>query len=85
MRAPMRAVELTGTVDEQQHLQLDTPLPFAGPARVKVIVMYPLDDEPDETEWLYAAARNPAFAFLREPQEDIYTLADGQPFHDDPA
>ena len=37
-------------------------------------------DEPDEVEWLHAAARNPAFAFLREPQEDIYTLDDGQPF-----
>jgi hypothetical protein len=85
MRAPMTAVELTGTIDEQQHLQLDAPLPFAGPARVKVIVLYPLDDEPDEAEWLYAAARNPAFAFLHEPQEDIYTLDDGQPFNDDAA
>ncbi len=36
-------------------------------------------DEPDEVEGLYAAARNPAFAFLYEPQEDIYTLDDGQP------
>ena len=84
MRAPMTAVELTGTIDEQQHLLLDTPLPFIGPARVKVIVLYPLDEEPDEAEWLYAAARNPAFAFLHEPQEDIYTLDDGQPFNDDP-
>ena len=81
----MTAVELTGTIDEKQHLQLDAPLPFAGPARVKVIVLYPLDDEPDEAEWLYAAARNPAFAFLHEPQEDIYTLGDGLPFNDDPA
>jgi hypothetical protein len=31
-------------------------------------------NEPDEAEWLYAAAHNPAFAFLHEPQEDIYTL-----------
>ncbi|HZY43055.1 MAG TPA: hypothetical protein VFF59_13775 [Anaerolineae bacterium] len=42
-------------------------------------------DEPGESEWLYAAARNPAFAFLHEPQEDIYTLDDGQPFNDDQA
>jgi hypothetical protein len=51
MRAPITAIELTGTIDE-----------------------------PSEAEWLYAAARNPAFAFLHEPQEDIYTLDDGQPF-----
>jgi len=23
---------------------------------------------------------SPAFSFLKEPQEDIYTLADGKPF-----
>ncbi len=38
--------------------------------------------EQDDGEWLKAAARNPAFDFLREPIEDIYTLADGKPFHD---
>jgi hypothetical protein len=85
MRATMTAVELTGTIDEQRHLQLDAPLPFNGPARVKVIVLYPLDDEPSEAEWLYTAAHNPAFASLHEPQEDIYTLDDGQPFDDDQA
>ncbi|HOU12085.1 MAG TPA: hypothetical protein PKZ84_03140 [Anaerolineae bacterium] len=35
-------------------------------------------DEIDEVEWLYAAAHNPAFDFLRDPEEDIYTLADGK-------
>ena len=33
----------------------------------------------DEIEWLRAAAANPAFEFLKEPEEDIYTLADGRP------
>jgi hypothetical protein len=36
----------------------------------------------DEKEWLQAAAINPAFDFLKDPEEDIYTLADGKPFHD---
>ena len=36
----------------------------------------------DETDWLRAAATNPAFAFLNDPAEDVYTLADGKPFHD---
>jgi hypothetical protein len=39
-----------------------------------------MGDEWDETEWLQAAARNPAFAFLSDPEEDIYSLADGEPF-----
>lgn len=31
----------------------------------------------DEQEWLEAAASNSVFNFLKDPQEDIYTLADG--------
>ena len=76
MDAKMRAVELTGTVDEQHQLMLDSMIPITGPKRVRVIVLYPLDDEIDEDEWLYAAAHNPAFDFLKESAEDIYKLQD---------
>ncbi len=51
--------------------------------RVRVIVLYPLNGAWDETEWLQAAARNPAFADLSEPEEDIYSATDGKPFHDE--
>lgn len=82
MESILTAIEMTGTVDLQRRLQLDRPLPFAGPARVKVIVLYPLTAEISESEWLTAAARNPAFAYLHETSEDIYSLTDGKPFHD---
>lgn len=36
----------------------------------------------DEREWFQAAATNPAFDFLKDPEEDVYTLTDGKPFHD---
>ena len=65
-----------------QRIRLDALLPIPGPMRVRVIVLYPLNDEWDETEWLQAAARNPAFDFLKDPEEDIYSLAGGKPFHD---
>lgn len=84
MESVLTAIEMTGTVDQHRHLQLDKPLPFAGPARVKVIVLYPLTEEIGETEWLSAVARNPAFAYLHDSSEDIYTLADGKPFDDNP-
>ena len=42
----------------------------------------PENDEIDEQEWLRAAASNPSFDFLYDPDEDIYTLADGKPFND---
>ena len=38
--------------------------------------------ETAEAEWIRAAARNPAFDFLNDPEEDIYSMADGTPFHD---
>jgi hypothetical protein len=41
------------------------------------------DVDIDEREWLRAAARNPAFDFLNDPAEDIYTRDDGQPFRDE--
>ncbi|HKA52395.1 MAG TPA: hypothetical protein VKJ47_01910 [Candidatus Binatia bacterium] len=77
-----KALEVTGTIDEQRQLHLDEPLPIVGPSRVRVIILIPEETDISETEWLRSAASNPAFDFLREPEEDIYTLADGKPFHD---
>jgi hypothetical protein len=36
----------------------------------------------DEAEWVRAAAHNPAFQDLAAPEEDIYSLEDGEPFLD---
>ena len=79
----MTAIELTGVVNERRQLQLDGLLPISGPKRVRVIVLYSPTDEWEETEWLAAAARNPAFAFLKDAEEDIYSLSDGKPFRDE--
>jgi hypothetical protein len=72
-------------------------LPMLILPKSKFVFMFNYSDEPeemdndessqntediDEYEWLKAAARNPAFDFLNDPEEDIYTLADGKPFHD---
>lgn len=40
------------------------------------------DSEPNAPEWLHAVANNPAFDFLKNPEEDIYTITDGKPFYD---
>jgi len=85
MDIPMTAIELTGTVDENHQLLLDSALPFAGPKRVRVIVLSPLTEETEEwneMEWLKDALKNPVFDFLNDPEEDIYTLTDGKPFDD---
>lgn len=85
MKVPMTAIEMTGTVDENHQLRLDGTLPFAGPKRVRVIVLSPLKDKPDELnemERLKAFLSNPAFEYLRDPEEDIYTISDGKPFYE---
>ncbi len=83
MSTSVRAIETTGVIDEASHLQIDTPLP-AGPSRVRVIVLFPEEGHEDisESEWLRAAMDNPTFDFLKNHEEDIYTLADGRPFDD---
>ena len=82
MENTLSAIELTGVVDKNHQLKLDADLPITGPKRVRVIVLYSLDDEWDETEWLRSAARSPAFLYLKEETEDIYSQTDGRPFHD---
>jgi len=77
-----KAVETTGTIDAEHHLVLDEPLSVSGPTRVRVIILMPNDADIGEEEWAGAAARNPAFDFLRETVEDIYTVRDGKPFDD---
>ena len=81
----MTAIEMTGTVDENRQLQLDGELPFAGPKRVRVIVLSPLTEiteEWNEVEWLKASLSSSAFEYLRDPEEDIYTIQDGKPFYE---
>ncbi len=82
MEVTMKAIETTGTVDQERRLVLDGPLPIAGPSRVRVIILLTEETDIEEQEWLRTAAANPAFDFLREPEEDIYTLTDGKAFDD---
>jgi hypothetical protein len=83
MKAATKAIETVGTIDIHRHLIIDETLPVIGPTQVRVIILLPEESDIDEEEWLQAAAANPAFDFLKEPEEDIYKLSDGRPFHDD--
>ena len=81
MEIASRAFEMTGTVDANHHLVLDGSLPVRGPRKVRVIILMPEEEDIDESEWLQAASKNPAFAFLEDPEEDIYSISDGKPFN----
>lgn len=78
----MRAIEVTGKINKKGILRLDNPLRIRE-KNVKVIILVSeQDEETDEKVWLAAMASNPAFDFLHDEQENIYTLADGKPFND---
>jgi len=82
MGAAKTTLEVTGTIDAQRRLILDEPLPVRVPTRVRVTITLLEEADIKEKEWLLTADSNPAFDFLKDPEEDIYTLADGRPFRD---
>jgi hypothetical protein len=73
---PMKAIELTGDIDDQHRLQARVPeeLP-AGP--VRLIVLLPEEDDAGGA-WAHGISKEWADD-LSDPRQDIYTLEDGQP------
>lgn len=41
------------------------------------------DSDISDEQWMEAVTHNQAYDFLKDPNEDIYTLEDGEAFHDD--
>ena len=88
MTAEMRAIEVTGTVDEAGRLRLDEPLRAVAPGRVRLLVLTATENktrsgDEDEHAWLAAAATSPSLAFLNDAAEDVYSPDDGRPFADE--
>lgn len=75
----MKAIETTGRIEQSGILKLDKPLHFPKKQKVRVIILYSEDDEMDEKHWLASISSNPAFAFLNDAAEDIYSINDGNP------
>lgn len=80
----MKAIEIAGKIDERGVLQLDHPLRLHN-KQVKVIILIPeeVDEMEEDDWWLRAIMSNPAFDFLADEEEDIYTLDDGEPMTDE--
>lgn len=78
----MKAIETTATIKKDNQLLLDMPIPHHRKGKVRLIILLPDENDIDESEWQGAASANPVFDFLKDPEEDIYTDADGKPFND---
>jgi hypothetical protein len=73
----MQALELETKTDENGALRIQLSQQYRN-RKFKVILL----SADEEEEWLQAISKNPAFDFLKEPQEDIYSLNDGKPFYE---
>ena len=79
----MKSIEINTKTDKQGHLEINYPLNKKD-KKVRVIILLDEqnDDIDEEKKWLNSIQSNPAFDFLKEPSENIYTLTDGEPFND---
>jgi hypothetical protein len=74
----MKAFQLTGDIDENHQLRAEVPGDFPTGA-VQLIVLVPEEDDAG-IAWEHGIAKEWARE-LNNPQEDIYTLNDGQPLN----
>ncbi len=81
----MHAYRTQIVIADPDHTVL-TGLPFQIGQRVDVVLLEESEQATKdnvtrhilEQEWLRAADGNPAFEFLADPDEDVYSLADGK-------
>lgn len=71
----MQAIETTALIDQSGNLQLLTPIRLRN-QKVRIIILLSESDDIEDKTWLYAI-QNPAFDFLNEPGEDIYSIQNG--------
>ena len=77
----VQAIEFKAQVDGKGQLIIEKPLLTVLNKHVKVIVLFDQEEEQfDEATWLRSLSVNPAFDFLKDEVEDIYTVNDGEPF-----
>jgi len=79
----MQAIELKTKTDKNGHLNLTCDL-NKREINVRVIILVDEKNEGEDEEklWMDSIASNPAFEFLNEPGENIYSITDGEPFND---
>ena len=78
----MKAIEINSRTDKFGHLKIDYKLNKSD-RKVRVLILF--EDEKSEYEeklWMNSISKNPAFDFLNDPKEDIYSLNDGEPLND---
>ena len=76
----MIAFETKGTIDGEGFLTVERSMTLRN-RKVRVLVL--LQEEEENAKWIQAVAANPAFGFLADEAEDIYSLNDGSDLPDE--
>ena len=78
----MKAIEIKSGTDKSGRLRIDYKL-GESESNVRILILMEEDTpENEEALWMQSIAKNPAFDFLEELSEDLYSSKDGEPFHD---
>ncbi|MDD4968446.1 MAG: hypothetical protein PHT07_03355 [Paludibacter sp.] len=77
----MRAIEINAKTDNQGQLILNYPL-HKKEQNVRIIILVEdnTDIDVEEKLWLNAVSLDPAFDFLKEPEDYIYSINGGESF-----
>ena len=79
----MKAIEINSKTDKTGYLKINYKLNRFD-SKVRVLIL--LDDDSSENDeeaiWMSSISNNPAFDFLKDSAEDVYSLKDGEPFND---
>lgn len=79
----MKAIEISTKTDKYGHLKINYPLNNRDSnVRIIILVDENSDDVNEEELWMRTISTNPAFDFLKDARENIYSLTDGEPFDD---
>lgn len=77
----MKAIEIISKTDKKGHLKISYPLNRPD-SKVRIFLLVEDEDEQDEElRWLTSISNNPAFDFLAEEGENVYSLSDGEPYN----
>jgi hypothetical protein len=79
----MRAIEINSKTDKTGHLKINYKLNKSD-SKVRVLILIEEDssEKDEDSMWMNSISNNPAFDFLNDAAEDIYSLNDGEPFND---
>jgi hypothetical protein len=78
----MKAIEINSKTDKAGLLKINYKLDKSElTVRVLILINDDIIEHDEENFWLSSISTNPAFDFLNDSSEDIYSLKDGEPFN----